>query len=80
MPGVQERLQLWKQGFSSKANLEDDIDLVQIAEKFELSGGQIMNVIRFVSLKALARDSRVIILKELLQGIKQELSKAGQVI
>ncbi|MCB0595386.1 MAG: ATP-binding protein [Lewinellaceae bacterium] len=78
MPGPRERRQLWEQGFSAKARLAEDIALDQLAQKFELSGGMIMNVIRFASLQALERGDNMIYLNDLLQGIKRELAKEGR--
>ncbi|MGZ5076136.1 MAG: ATP-binding protein [Methylobacter sp.] len=78
LPRPEERLLLWKQGFSSKAKLADDIDLQKIAKDHELAGGAILNAIRYASLQALARESDTIVLDELLQGIRKEYAKTGK--
>ena len=80
MPQAPERLQLWKKGFSPKAKLADDVDLERIAEKFELSGGTIMNVIRFVSLQAIEKGNNIISLRSIEQGIRREYVKAGKMV
>ncbi|MGZ8157290.1 MAG: ATP-binding protein [Methylobacter sp.] len=78
MPRLEERLRLWQQGFSSKARLAPDIDLQKIARDHELTGGAILNAIRYASLQALARGSETIVLEELLQGIRKEYAKTGK--
>lgn len=78
MPGPDERRQLWRQGFSPATELEDGIDLVDIAETHELSGGSIMNVIRYCSLMAMRRDSTTITAADLNAGIQREFAKEGR--
>jgi AAA+ superfamily predicted ATPase len=78
MPRPEERLKLWQQGFSSRARLADDIDLNKIAKDHELAGGAILNAIRYASLQALDRDSEIIMLDELLKGIRKEYAKTGK--
>jgi len=76
-PTNRERLRLWRQGFSAKTPLQADIDLKKIADKYELSGATIMNVIRYASIQAAKHPEHVIELPHLLQGIKKELRKEG---
>ncbi len=78
MPRPEERLILWRQGFSPKAQLEEAIDLDKLAKEHTLSGGAIMNVIRYASLQALQRDSEVILLEDVLQGIRREYAKESK--
>jgi SpoVK/Ycf46/Vps4 family AAA+-type ATPase len=80
MPKAAERLRIWKHAFSAKAELEKRIDLNQIAEKYELSGGTIMNVVRYASLKALSRNETRIVLEDLEDGIRKELLKEGRTV
>lgn len=79
MPRPEERLRLWRQGFSDKAKLEEGIDLARIAHEHTLSGGSIMNVIRYASLQALRGGGNVVTLEALVQGIRSEYSKEGKV-
>jgi hypothetical protein len=80
MPQYEERIQLWRKGFSPKAQLDPGIDLNQLAKQYELSGGPIMNIIQYSSLKALVRGSNVITYPDLLEGLKRELSKENRTI
>ena len=78
MPGHKERLKIWQMGFSKRCVLEKAVDLEQIAKKYEVSGGGIMNVIRYASLWALEAGSNVILSKDILKGIEREYSKEGK--
>jgi SpoVK/Ycf46/Vps4 family AAA+-type ATPase len=80
IPKATERLRLWKEAFSAKATLEESIDLAKIAEKDELSGGTIVNVVRYASLKALSRNETIILLDEVEEGIRRELLKEGRTV
>lgn len=78
MPGPRERLRIWREAFSHKARLEARVDLCAIAEKHELSGGTIMNVVRYASLAALGKGSDLVLLEDLTEGIRRELLKEGR--
>lgn len=80
MPNPEERLRLWKNGFSVKSKLDKDVDIEDIANKHELSGGAIMNVIRYCSLMALKRDSNVITMDDIREGVRKEYQKEGRTI
>jgi hypothetical protein len=80
VPKFAERLQLWKQSFSRHSMLAADVDLVRIAEKFELAGGSIINVVKYASLMALHRGEAIIRQVDLVDGIKKELRKEGKTI
>jgi len=80
MPSVNERLQLWQNGFSKKSVLQKNISLEQLAGKYEMSGGAIMNVIRYASLKALERKKNIIEQDDLINGIAREFAKEGRTI
>ncbi|GAB7025101.1 ATP-binding protein [Geotalea toluenoxydans] len=80
IPKPSERLRIWRNAFSPKAELEERMDLERIAEKYELTGGTIMNVVRFASLKAVSKDSTTILLDDVEEGIRRELYKEGRAI
>jgi hypothetical protein len=79
VPRAEERARLWRQGFSPRARLEASVDLGKIARDHVLSGGAIMNVIRYASLQALKEGARALTLEDLLQGIRREYAKEGKV-
>jgi hypothetical protein len=75
LPRPAERLRLWTQGFSPRARLDASVDLDAIAREHELSGGAIINVIRYVSLAAIAEGERPITRDDLVQAIRREQAK-----
>jgi hypothetical protein len=80
IPAAPERLRLWKEGFSKKCQLDEAIDLEKLAKDYELSGGVIMNVVRFSSLMAMKRDSKLIKMNDIQQGIRREYLKEGKTL
>jgi hypothetical protein len=54
------------------------VDLEALAVRHELSGGLILNVVRRVSLQAIAAGGRPIGEADLLRAIRQELEKEGK--
>lgn len=78
MPRSQERLKIWQNGLSPKAILDKEINIEKIAEKYELSGGTIMNVIRYSSLKAISRGNSLILNEDIEEGVRKELVKEGK--
>jgi hypothetical protein len=78
MPRAPERLRIWREAIPSKAALEPGLDLVRTAERHELSGGTIVNVVRFAALRALARGDPVILAQDVDEGIRRELQKEGR--
>jgi SpoVK/Ycf46/Vps4 family AAA+-type ATPase len=76
LPGPEQRLRLWREAFSPLAQLE--VDLEALAVRHELSGGLILNVVRRVSLQAIAAGGRPIGEADLLRAIRQELEKEGK--
>ena len=80
MPGPEERLVLWQQSFSAKAELEDKINLRQIAKEYSLSGGPILNVVQYASLQALKRGTNTIRQQDIIEGIRREYHKNEKTI
>lgn len=76
LPGPEQRLRLWQDAFSPRAQLE--VDLETLAVRHELSGGLILNVVRQVSLQAIARGNNTILEADLLRAIRRELEKEGK--
>ncbi|RYU91656.1 ATP-binding protein [Mucilaginibacter terrigena] len=75
MPDTDERFTLWKNAFSGKCRLHPDIDVYHIAETFELSGGAIINVLRYCAMSAISRNDNIVTQAELLAGIRREYKK-----
>ena len=80
MPTADERFQIWKNGFSDSVELESKIDLKEIATKYEISGGAIINIIQHCSLRSLGRNSNQILITDMLEGIRREFHKNRRTI
>ncbi len=80
LPGPQERLQLWQQAFGEQLPLAEDVQFDAIAEKYQISGGAIINVLRYCSLKAVTREPGLIAADDILNGIKREFRKENKTI
>lgn len=80
VPKFTERLKIWRQSFSTHTQLAADVEIEKIAEKFELAGGSIINVVQYASLMALQRGENMIRHTDLLEGVKKELRKEGKTI
>jgi SpoVK/Ycf46/Vps4 family AAA+-type ATPase len=78
LPRPAERRLIWREAFPRAAELEPGLDLESLAERHELSGGTIMNVVRFASLKALSRGARTLLLDDVEEGVRRELLKEGR--
>jgi AAA+ superfamily predicted ATPase len=75
VPRPEERLRIWQAGFSKKATLDAGLDLHQLSREHTLSGGAIMNAIRYASMQALSRGETRICANDVLQGIRREYVK-----
>jgi hypothetical protein len=80
MPRSSERLRLWKNSFSTQTGFDNDVNLEWLAEKFELAGGSIINVVQYASLMALDRGDTIIRKADLWEGVRKEYIKEGRSI
>ena len=79
-PDAETRLVLWKQSLPKDFELEKSIDLYEIADEHEISGGTIINVVRYCVLMALSRGGKMIHEEDLEIGIMRELKKGGKIV
>lgn len=80
MPDAKARLLLWQRSFPQQITLEDTIDLIELADQYELSGADIMNVVQYCCLQALKRGDRLILYSDILCAVKREFSKTGKIL
>lgn len=78
-PEEEERLQIWRTLFPAEVPQADDIDLVLLAERFKLAGGNIRNVIAGAAFLAAANGGEVS-MAHLLHSTRRELQKMGRLI
>jgi len=80
MPDAEQRHQLWKNTLNGMARSEDELALRQLAQRYELTGGAITNVVRFGAINALQKQHDKISHEDLLAGVVKELRKEGKTV
>ncbi len=80
MPDAKQRKRLWETVLGDLKRLADDVNLDQLAEAHELSGGAIANVVRYGAISALQRGQARIAYTDLQRGIAKELRKEGRTV
>jgi hypothetical protein len=78
LPRQGERRLLWQKGLPTGIALAPDTDLSQLASRYEVSGGTIMNVIRYACLQAIARGEEVLRQHDFVEGIRREYTKENR--
>lgn len=80
MPNADERQAIWKRSMPSGIPLDDSIDLMQTAKRYEISGSSILNIVHFVALKAVAKNEPIITASDLHEGIRREFEKEDKML
>ncbi len=80
IPAVEERFKLWQNAFSGKCTLSSDIDLWEISENYEITGGSIINVLRYCALSAIERNDNVVTQHELITALRKEFGKENKTV
>ena len=80
LPKAAERLRLWREAIPAEVSLEPALDLERLAQQFELSGGTIINVLRYACLRAMARGDAVLRAEDTSEGVRRELLKEGRTV
>ena len=78
VPGPDERRRLWQNAIGGLGNLDPEVDPARLAERHELTGGAIVNVLRHALLHAARRGDDRLALADLEAGIGRELRKDGR--
>ncbi|PTQ91925.1 ATPase family protein associated with various cellular activities (AAA) [Nitrosomonas nitrosa] len=78
LPRAGERLHLWQKALPVAVQMAADVDLKQIADRYELSGADVVNVVHYICLRAMAGKQTLITNKQVLAGIERELRKTGK--
>ncbi len=78
MPRKAERLLLWQKSLPSNVRLDTDVNLAELANRYEISGGVIMNIIRHVCMQAISRQQDTLLLADFNEGIRRELAKENR--
>jgi AAA+ superfamily predicted ATPase len=78
MPDARQRLRLWQGMFRDARRLGPDVDLPALAERYELSGGAMTNVVRHAAISATRAGRDHVTQAELVEGIRKEMIKEGK--
>ncbi|MEX3020894.1 ATP-binding protein [Kluyvera sp. STS39-E] len=79
IPSPKERLLLWQKAFHGVCDLGDDVNLPAIADRYEVAGGQIINVLRQCALTAIQRGARTVSQDDIIASIRQEFRKDNKI-
>ena len=78
MPKAAERQRLWTEAVPRPLVPEAELDFAALAERHEVSGGTIINVIRYAALRSLVRGDRKLAADDIADGLRRELHKEGR--
>jgi hypothetical protein len=80
MPDAAQRLRLWKGMLAHTGRVGPDVDLAELAQRHELSGGAISNVVRYGAISAMQAGRDAMGADDLRKGIAKELRKEGRTV
>ncbi|UOQ52086.1 ATP-binding protein [Hymenobacter cellulosivorans] len=78
-PKPTERERLWRQAFAAPLQLADDVNFRDLAEEYSLTGGAIINVLRYCVLHTL-QPARSITRADIVRGVQREVAKDGKTL
>lgn len=80
MPSAAERARLWREAFPAGLTLDPALDLARLAQRHELAGGTILNVVRHACLRAAGRGETRIAADDVEEGVRREGLKEGRAL
>ncbi|MFN0175746.1 MAG: ATP-binding protein [Saprospiraceae bacterium] len=80
IPAEAERLRLWQGAFPEMLQLDSSVSFPVIAKKFEMTGANILNVVQYVCLEALASGKHSVNAQLLTDGIQKEFQKENKFV
>jgi SpoVK/Ycf46/Vps4 family AAA+-type ATPase len=78
-PDEKNRLRIWETLFPTTVPRASDVDLVELARRFRLAGGNIRNILVSAAYLA-AADGGTITMQHLLHGTRREFQKMGRLV
>jgi hypothetical protein len=83
MPDAEARRELWRLCFGAENGpgfiLDEEVDLARLARDHEISGGSIVNVLRYVGIQAAKSGTGKVGLRDLTEGLRREIRKEGRI-
>lgn len=80
LPDAEHRLALWRGAMGQTVKLGADVRLEEMADRYELAGGNIINIVRYAAIAALNDNRQAISRADLLGGVGKEMRKLGRTI
>ncbi len=77
-PTPDEQLSIWKKTFPKKLQPDPNVDLRAIAQRYKLSGANILNIVQYCCLTAMTKKYKTIPNELVAYGIQRELAKEGR--
>lgn len=77
MPNAEQRLKLWQKTLPDSIPLSNDLEIHELARKYDLTGASILNIVHKASIKALNAQTSISH-RELMDGIREEYAKVGK--
>ncbi len=79
-PDMKYREMIWRSLFPAETPMDDDVDYSFLAQKFEITGGQIKNIALAAAFLAAADNGGPVSMKHIINAARQELQKTGKVL
>lgn len=75
MPDAAYRLELWQKSSPGNTPYAAGVKLDEIAQRYELTGASILNIVHYSALKTISSNRKEIMHEDLMEGIRKELQK-----
>lgn len=78
LPNKEERLQLWEKSLPARVQISEEVNLSLIAEKYEVTGANIINIVQQICLKKMAQNNLKIEEEDFEKAILKERGKENK--
>ena len=79
MPDYVSRKEIWQKMFPKETPISDDVDFEFLAKNFEISGGNIKNIVLSSCFMA-ASESKKVEMKHIVKALEYEIKKQGKMV
>ena len=78
-PDANLRELIWRKSLPEAIKTDKHLDINEVAVRYKLTGGNIINVVHYASLRSMHEKKELITLRNILKGIKREVEKEGKI-
>lgn len=79
-PKADERLTLWQKAFPPMLSFSPEVSLPAIAQRYELTGSHITNIVHYLALQALDQGNLILTAAAIEKAIAREYAKEGKLL